>query len=203
MVKIEFESINEIMDFAELILQNTPKNECTTVEMANNEKWLHTFDLQETIGKMQTVDINNTQKIIELEEQVKKLTVKEPVIIKNKKVEGKYNVKYPSSISYPKVQLLYHNGYFKLSNNHTSPYTINDILKLEKALKKGKDIFELTQLVKVGKPTVLRICYGIEQGYYDKYINEWEQIQANNFQSRVKPVETENNPQKRKEKGMI
>ena len=203
MVKIEFESISEIRYFAELIRQDTPKNDCATVEITDNHKWLNTFDLRETIETIQTASINNTEKIIELEEQVKKLTVKEPVITKNKKVEGKYNVKYPSSISYPKVQLLYHNGYFKLSNNHTSPYTINDILKLEKALKKGKDIFELTQLVKVGKPTVLRICYGIEQGYYDKYINEWEQIQANKFQQNVKPVEIENNPQKRKEKGMI
>ena len=88
MVKIEFESINEIMDFAELIRQDTPKNDCATVEITDNHKWLNTFDLRETIETIQTASINNTEKIIELEEQVKKLTVKEPVITENKKVEN-------------------------------------------------------------------------------------------------------------------
>ena len=86
-------------------------------------------------------------------------------------------------------------------------FDINDVLKLKKAIPdtiKYPTWNALTEIVKLdaGK-TMPRVCQSIENGYFDEYIKEWEQIQANKFYNNTKPVPVINNPQKRRENGRI
>ena len=60
MVKIEFESINELKEFIELIPVNQ-KEEVTTVTMAENKHFLHQYKLHEIISDLQRRNLQNTE----------------------------------------------------------------------------------------------------------------------------------------------
>lgn len=87
--------------------------------------------------------------------------------------------------------------------DHKYKWNIYTLLKLKELMKKEDEYPTLNKLAsKIGlsSTTVNELGYYILNGDFDKYFDEWEQIDANNTYGNWKPS-IENNPQKRKEKG--
>jgi len=96
------------------------------------------------------------------------------------------------------------NGHLILGNGVDSVYTMNDLMKLKKEITSDKSFSRIAEDYNFTTNTVGYLLYGLETGYFDKWFNEWEQIQANKFMKKAKhKKEPVNNPQKRKERGMI
>ena len=186
MVKLEFESIEEFVEFTSLIGVNP---------QGNYEKKFVEFD----------------NKISQIWEMLLTLQHKLPQEKPAKKVEPvapaeNLIMEYPPSARHiPKIKKLYNNGYFQLSNNRTSPYHINDLLKIKKLIySKDCEWDEVYKTIKhIGITTVQRITYALEHGYYNKYFQEWQELQAKEFENRQQKTPIINNPQKRREQGMI
>lgn len=103
----------------------------------------------------------------------------------------------------PHIKSMNGDGSFVLKSGVVAKWTIKDILFLKKEIPNvEKNFKELSYKTKFSEHTVGGLCCAIEYGYFDEYLNEWEQIDADNTYGNWKP-EIENNPQKRIEKGMI
>lgn len=101
----------------------------------------------------------------------------------------------------PKIRELTPEGKLILKSGKIAGYNINTILKLKKLIPTDLSFIKIGAKVGLSNSTVSRVCCAIEYGVFDKYLNEWEQIQANKFYKKNKNNLIENNPQKRKEKG--
>lgn len=148
------------------------------LQMKSELNKLHSINLEENIEPT----------IIEIEED-------SPVTIR----------KYGKRIidEFPKIKALTKEGYFIFESNRTSVWNITDVLRIKKLLPKTEYTFEMMgKKIGFSSYTAKTICCGIEFGYFDKWFKEWEQLQANNFYGKWKPV-MQNNPQKREEMGMM
>ena len=177
------------------------------------------IDEQDKIIKNLTRDADeNYRLIINQEKQIKKLIsiVEKYTKILNIKKDTKngHNSdiikentirKYPYSIRKhkPKVVVLRNDGTFKLKNGTISKWNINHLLYLKKLIPKTElNINQIADKVKLKQNTVMRLCCGSEEGDFDTYFDEWEQINANNTYGNWKP-QIVNNPQKRRENGYV
>ena len=211
MVKIEFESINELKEFIELIPVNQ-KEQVTTVTMAENKHFLHQNKLHEIIQDLQNRNLQNTENINNLVDELniirKELKNNKPTTSITRNTIRQYGETQKQRC--PRVSKLNKDGTFILKNSKVnggiSKWTIKDLLKIKHRIPQKQEYTNwgaICEDLPFSKFTAQNLGYGIEMGYFDKYFHEWEQLQANKFHINIKPVETENNPQKRKEKGMI
>jgi len=158
------------------------------------------------------MDARFKQHMIMIEEAIASKYLKKSTEIKKEAVKPKspstvrkYRKKYKPFI----LKGLNDDGTFIQTRGKPLIYNIRDILALKKLIPMVDEYPSFSSLCKkVGLHdvrTVQRLCYLIETGEFDKYINQWEQMEANNFYGKYgewKP-RFENNPQKRKEKGMV
>lgn len=113
--------------------------------------------------------------------------------------------KYSTSIRKrkPKLIRLNKDGKFTLKNGKLSKWNINDILYLKKLIPQTHlKTNKLSEKTGLKENTVLRLCCAIEDGDFDKYLREWEQINADNTYGNWKP-EIINNPEKRRENNYV
>ncbi len=104
----------------------------------------------------------------------------------------------------PQIKSLRNDGYFILGRKKQSVYSIEDVLRLKSLIPQLEVNFEkMGELIGVSDYTARIICCAIEHGIFDRWFKEWEQIQANKFYGNWKPNSIVNNPQKRKENGMV
>ena len=102
------------------------------------------------------------------------------------------------------IKGLNEDGTFSQKRGKKISFTIQDILKLKRLIPETEEypnFKSLEEIVQVND--IPRICHCIEIGFFDEYLNEWEQIQANQYYGNWKPNSILNNPQKRKENGMV
>ena len=81
--------------------------------------------------------------------------------------------------------------------------TIREVLIVKNAFTKTitqKEAHEIQERTGLNYPTFHRLVYNVEEKVFDKYIKQWNQITQPKFEK--KPVEYQNNPQKRKEMGL-
>jgi len=210
-MKIEFESITELKEFIELIPVN--QNEVTTSTMVENEHFLHQNKLHELIPELQRRCLQNTKNIDNVVDELncirKELNnAKKPATSITKNTIRQYGETQKQRC--PRVSKLNKNGTFQLKNSRVnggvSKWTIKDLLKIKNRIPEKEKYPSWTSIsedLQVSAFTAQNLGYGIEMGYFDKYFNEWEQLQANKFYGNFKQELTENNPQKRREKGMM
>lgn len=126
--------------------------------------------------------------------------------IKDKPVKPKTDKKlirtYSEGIvnTMPKIKEMKPNGQFVLKSGKIAGYDINTILRLKKLITTDSSFIKIGEKIGLSNSTISRVCCAIEYGLFDKYINEWEQIQMKKHYRNWKP-NIENNPEKRKEKG--
>lgn len=95
-----------------------------------------------------------------------------------------------------------------ITKTRSLTWDINTLLRLKKCMKQNEKYPTASKLAKavgVNATNVIELGYYILNGDFDKYFNEWEQIQADNTFKKYgnwKP-NIENNPEKRKEKGYV
>ncbi len=227
MMRIEFDTIEDYtkyMDLYAVMVDNQPKKEeVTTQEMDDNKRWLHNNYLEkEVTGMWEEIGVN-TSNTYELQQRLNSLKAQmdliekqlwdklKPTAVTKNKTDKTKKIKLASGRVYnptiikalPNYKELCDDGYFITGNNSKSKYNIQTVLMLKNCLfdlnVTWNDMIEKTGLT---ANTVMYICYAIETGVFDKFFNEWEQIQADKFQSKVKTATLINNPQKRKENGM-
>lgn len=195
-MKLEFDSIEECFEFIKRINPSSiPKKDVTTAEMQNNEKYLQHNDLS-----------------LELNSIWKELT-----ILRDKKDKNNFNEdkkektirNYSNSVkmNLPKIIKFNKDGTFIVGrkNGRQAKWTIETLLQLRKYIKTPITLKEISQKLNLDSSTCNRLMYCIELGKFDQYFDEWEQIKANSFYDSIKANNVkfiENNPQKRKEKGM-
>ena len=214
-MEIKFDSIGEFEDFINLIKFNTNDKKVETVEMSNNKRFLNRHDINDLY--LRQININDIVKetLKELREDItdlsKKTVTKPTPALKNKQTSKNNDKKlcrvYNKEYKMFNFTGLNEDGTFIQKKGKQVKFDINDVLKLKKAIPdtiKYPTWNALTEIVKLdaGK-TMPRVCNLIENGYFDEYIKEWEQIQANKFYNNTKPVPVINNPQKRRENGRI
>lgn len=211
-MKIEFESITELKEFIELIPVNQ-KEEVTTVTMSENKHFLHQNKLHKIISDLQGRNLQNTENINNIVDELNSIrkelnNAKKPATSITKNTIRQYGETQKQRC--PRVSKLNKDGTFKLKNSKVnggvSKWTIKDLLKIKNRIPEKEKYPSWTSIgedLQVSAFTAQNLGYGIEMGYFDKYFNEWEQLQANEFYGNFKQELTENNPQKRKEKGMM
>lgn len=158
------------------------------------------------------LDARLNQHMIMIEESIASKYLKKSNGVKKEAVKPKSPVtvrKYRKKYKPFTLKGLNDDGTFIQARGKPLIYNIRDILALKKLIPMVDEYPSFSSLCKkVGLRdvrTVQRLCYLIETGKFDKYINQWEQMEANNFYGKYgewKP-RFENNPQKRKEKGMV
>lgn len=190
-----------------MILINTMEDiEALSVIMDN-------FSIKRRVEKTATKPVDNS-----LNERLENLEKKMDVLYNHfvvEKTEADDSESMPTTIrkysktqekNLPKVYSLREDGHFNIGKNKISKYSIEDLLLLKRLIPRKECGFkEMGMKIGVSDFTVKMLCYGVETGYFDKYFNEWEQLKANQFfkkKSNWKGI-VENNPQKRKEKGMV
>ena len=184
--------------------------------------------LENKVEKLTTLATLQDKTIDKLEELVKKQDESINVLVKSNKVvlgilsdvckpknekkgrkkrtikKGeKYTRHYSASIikQAPHPVKLKSNGKFILASGKESTWNIHNLLKLKKLIPTELNMTEIAEKVGIGTTTANYLCYSIEAGIFDKFFNEWEQIQADKmYKKDWKPI-LENNPEKRKEKG--
>lgn len=130
---------------------------------------------------------------------------------KVKKVKGNVinaygrNWKSYNQINLNNITKLDENGNFLRKGRGKQMYTwnIKTLLKLREYMKdydKYPSQEKLAKAIGVNPTSLIELGYYILNGDFDKYFNEWEQIQMNKTYGNWKPI-LENNPEKRKEKG--
>lgn len=177
------------------------------------EKWtVEQADMRKKFARKVFLVEKKVNKIIDLLEEYEEKQSEEKVVKReivpnseSKFVQNcvrQYSVKYLKLL--PKIKHLREDGYFMLGNNTKSKYTIQDVLKLKNSLEDISLSFkDLGRKIGVSEFTARIVCLAIEVGLFDSYFSEWEQLQANQFYRDWKPPIIENNPQKRKENGMV
>lgn len=173
-MKIEFESIDEYLDFIRKLPAQPAQTTNFYLNLKNENKKLW-------------------EKIEELSEQVGLLMPKN----KSEKPPKRYR-KYSPSIQNPaqikdvdKTGALY-------TVRGKAKYTIYDLLKLKKYIpqtEKYPTFKSLAEVTGINVSTVTRLSLGIEDNYYDHIFKKWSKLQSEPLQ-RKKFVE--NNPEKRK-----
>jgi len=209
-MRIEFDSTEEFLSFMEKIAgkQDVKNDEDLKKDIGFLREQLISVDSNvHNLQKEVTGDITKIQEsLLQLKLQPNKTTQKTDK--KRKKYHRKYSMSAKKNL--PKTICgLTEDGHFKLGRNgkEISKYTIQEILKLKKMVY-DRTVVSFKQMAphvpNINAAAVSSFCYGIESGFFDPLINEWEQKQANDFYHNAKKVVTPvNNPQKRKDMGLM
>ena len=208
-MKLEFNTIEEFKEFVELIYRdNTPKCEEATREQIKNEKWLIKHDLQETLEEILDGMIKITGFCKDNANEIKALqTTPEEPAPTTKPVETPKGLKREYSKTalrhLPKIKRMNKDGTFQigLRGGTQAKWTINTVLKIKKELKEDSGFGGIGKKLGLDAITVARLSYMLETGKFDKYLSQWEQIQANQTYKKSRKIPIENNPQKRRENG--
>lgn len=153
------------------------------------------------------LDARLNQHMIMIEESIAEKYLKKNTAVKKesaRKTIRKYKQKYTM---FTLIDLK-EDGTFLQKKGKAVTFKIQDVILLKKLIPKVKEYPTFNKLAKklgLSNKTVTRLCYLIEIGEFDKWISKWEQMEANNFYGKYgewKP-RFENNPQKRKEQGMV
>ena len=114
--------------------------------------------------------------------------------------------KYPKSSKklFPHIHELTEDGHFCIGRNGNviSDYTIETILQLEKLIPSDLNWKQIGNKVGLSSMYAQSMSWGLENGKFEHWKEEWNQMKADEFFNNMKPVEIENNPQKRKEMGL-
>lgn len=212
-MRIEFDSTEEFLGFMRKIIgddKNIYVGTGMEQEISNIKDHVASLDsdIKNVTQKFDKIIIGNTEK--EIKEEVVSVKTKKPAKTKNHSNDSKFTRKYSKTAkkNLPKtITKMTDDGHFILSHNSKkTQYGIQSILKLRKLLfdKNPMSFREMSELVpEITKSQIPSFCYGVESGFFDKYINDWEQRQANKFYSNAtKTIEPVNNPEKRKSMGM-
>lgn len=210
-MKLEFNTIEEFEEFVELIYRdNTPKDKVTTEEQLKNEKWLIKHDLQETLGEILDgmvkitgfcKDNANAIQALQTTPEEPEPTIK-PV---QKEVEAPIGLKrkYSPTVrrQLPKIKKMNKDGTFQIGRygGTKAKWTIHTILQLKGYIPGDLSTREIAKKVGLDPTTTDPLMFMIETGRFDKYLSQWEQIQADQIYKKVRKVPVENNPQKRRE----
>jgi len=127
-------------------------------------------------------------------------------ITNSKTLKNTYrNIKKNYNINMNNIKGLNSKGEFEKTNaGRKFKWNIQDIIQIKKLIPKIKEYPTVTSIskeTKLSKATVSDLVYLIENGYFDKYLNEWEQMEADKMFGDWKPV-IQNNPEKRQEAGI-
>ena len=175
------------------------------------DKWkLEQANAKKNFAK-ELLKLNN--KILHLENAIEELTT-EKNQLPEKKLKKQNEVQYvPHTLRkysthylklLPKVKSLTEDGHFILGKNRKSVYTIEDVLQLKTMINSTSLNFkQMGEKVGISEYTAITVCLGIEKGIFEKFFHEWEQMKADEFYGNWKPNNIVNNPQKRKENGMV
>lgn len=208
-MKLEFNDIDEFKEFVELIYRNnSPKPMETTEAQIKNERWLIKNDLQETLGKILDGLINITEFSRDNANAIKALqTIPEEPAQTAKPVETPKGLKrkYSPTVrrQLPKIKKMNRDGTFQIGRygGTKSKWTIHTILQLKGYILGDLPTREIAKKVGLDPATADRLMFMIETGRFDKYLSQWEQIQADQIYKKARKVPVENNPQKRRENG--
>lgn len=206
-MKLEFNTIEEFEEFVELIYRNnSPKPVETTEAQIKNERWLIKNDLQETLAKILDGLINITEFSKDNANAIQALqnTPEEPApTAKPVETPKGLNREYSKTAlrHLPKIKRMNKDGTFQigLRGGTKAKWTINTVLKIKKELKEDSGFRSIGKKLGLDAITVARLSYMLETGKFDKYLSQWEQIQADQIYKKVRKVPVENNPQKRRE----
>ena len=103
---------------------------------------------------------------------------------------------------------LQEDGTFLTNRNKSPKFTIHTILGIKNRLNLKSTVDEVNNVatsLNIPSYTIGRLFYNVHQlGTFDKFLQEWEDLQAAEFFKSYKKLETEpiNNPEKRKEAGL-
>lgn len=209
-MKLEFNTIEEFEEFVELIYRaNSLKPMETTEAQIKNERWLIKNDLQETLAKILDGIINITKFCRDNANAIKALQTtldktepkKQSKDIKITHITTKRHYPKSHQQQLPKIRKLNKDGTFVVGrgNGKIAKWDINIILKLKKYIPSDLSNREIAKNVGLDPGTAGRLMFMIETGKFDKYLREWEQMQANQIYNKNRKVPVENNPQKRRE----
>ena len=174
------------------------------------------LDENYTLLKQQEEDINKLTDIVKKQNNIlrdfNKRDTDAPKITKNDEVIYAYGRNWKSyhQINLNNIVKLDEKGNFIRIGRGKQSFTwnINTLLKLREYMKeydKYPSQKKLAKAIGVNPTSLIELGYYILNGDFDKYFNEWEQIQADNTFKKYgnwKPT-IENNPEKRKEKGYV
>ena len=207
-MKLEFENQYDYvayMNFYAVLMNNAGFLKETEAETDNDvyseiedeheidELWEEVLVLKNKVKQLQNIQ-KETLNLLETDEDEKtKKKTKNNTIINGRT----YNKSTIDAL--PQYKGINEKGYFIVGNGSLSKYDIDTVLKIKKLMKKNLSWKEIAGKCGLTANTVQYIGYGVETGVFDEYINENEQIQANNFYNKTNKNLTVNNPQKRKE----
>ena len=104
----------------------------------------------------------------------------------------------------PTLKGMNHDGSFVIGKGRHSKWTIDDILFLKKEIPNlSKSFTELADKIGYSDDTIARLCCAIENGLFDEYLKEWRRMDEKRHFGNWKPTPIINNPQKRRENGMV
>ena len=85
-------------------------------------------------------------------------------------------------------------------------WNINDLLLIKSLIPKTTEYLSITSITskvkRFSSTTINDLIFLIEDGFFDKYFVEWEQIQADKTYKKGWKQQIQNNPEKRKELGI-
>ena len=191
------EDIKLLIEFVNILNVN---EETTTSEPSEVDVKQEILELKHSLKMKADTIVKTHQRLLKVEKQLE-------TIIQNQSTEEpsadtstyvrEYHQEYPE---YTNIKCLNKDGTFSNTKGKPFSFQIQDILKLQQLIPKIEEYPTWNSLQKVVKVNgVQRLCQMIEKGFFEKYLNEWEQLQADDFFGRWKPVVVENNPQKRRE----
>lgn len=210
---VEIEELNKVISRHEGSIGNLEKivekqdelmdkqNHKIKILTSTSEKMLEILKLMNKPKVDVSVDISDTDAMDKPKKENKP--------VKTKKTENRHRqYSYANSIRLANLEGLNKDGkFYRKTGCRGKPYfkwDITHLLKLKDIIPKTNEYPTIKSISnKVGLSTITcsdLICL-IEDGYFDKFFNEWEQIQADKmYKNDWKPI-LENNPEKRKEKG--
>lgn len=171
------------------------------------EDEIETFNVDAEIPKINNKIKNLIEQVSILWDKVDNRPVETKKQHENKNIRG---IKEPYAMNMDKIVELTPEGKFKREGSGVQyfKWTIEDVLRIRNAIHdfdKYPSIKSIVEMAGFSDPTVRDLIYYIENGDFDKYFNEWEQIQANDFFKKNLNVNNRviNDPQKRRENGLI
>lgn len=154
--------------------------------------------IKDDICRLQNQIKNLQKEITELKNQDTGIADDDTEISSSKTIRN-----YPPSSKklFPNIHELTEDGHFCIGKNGNviSDYTIETILQLEKLIPSDLNWKQIGNKVGLSSMYAQSLSWGIENGKFEQWKEEWKQMKADEFFHNVKPVEIENNPQKRKE----
>ena len=210
-MRIEFDNTEEFLEFIERIIGN---KKAIGFNIENDLKLIkeHIINFDKTTNvlkeNLNSVKVNiGSNSAQQIEEEV--LSSKNKSVRKsndNRKFSRKYSKTAKQGLPKTIVKLRDDRHFVLNHRRQITRYSIESILKLKHMLSDDniKSFGEMADSVpEITRSKIASFCYGIEIGFWDKWIDDWEQKQANKFyNSANKSIKPINNPDKRKSMGM-